>query len=153
LDEVWNTMTPYFIQNYANASSIYHQMGREANAAIQLARGQIAEVLNCSPKELFFNSGATESINTVICGIFDKYQSKGKHIITVSTEHKAVLSCCEQLAKQGAEITYLPVDAQGMIALDDLKNAITSQTILVCIMAANNETGVLSAIAQIADIC
>jgi len=153
LDEVWNTMTPYFIQNYANASSVYHQMGREANAAIQLARGQIAEVLNCSPKELFFNSGATESINTLICGIFDKYQSKGNHIITVSTEHKAVLSCCEQLTKKGAQISYLPVDAQGMIRIDDLKNAMSSQTILVCIMAANNETGVCTSLTQIATIC
>jgi len=153
LDEVWNDMTPYFIQNYANASSLYHQMGREANAAVQRARDQIANSLNCSSKEIFFNSGATESINTVICGVFNKYQQKGNHIITVSTEHKAVLSCCEQLAKKGAQITYLPVDAKGIIDTDELKNAITPLTILVCIMAANNETGVLSSVEQIATIC
>ncbi|WP_293885047.1 cysteine desulfurase family protein [Sphingobacterium sp. UBA1498] len=153
LDEVWNEMTPYFLQNYANASSVYHQMGREGNAAVQQARNNIAAALNCAPKEIFFNSGATESINTVIKGIFEKYQSKGKHIITVATEHKAVLSCCEQLAKKGAKVTYLPVDAQGMIALHDLRSAITEQTILVCIMAANNETGVLSAITDISEIC
>lgn len=153
LDEVWNEMTPYFIQNYANASSVYHQMGREANSAVQQARSNIAAALNCAPKEIFFNSGATESINTVIKGIFEKYQSKGKHIITAATEHKAVLSCCEQLAKKGAVVTYLPVDTQGMIALDDLRNAITEQTILVCIMAANNETGVLAPITDIAQIC
>jgi len=153
LDEVWNDMTPYFIQNYANASSVYHQMGREANAAIQSARTQIADALNCSSKEIFFNSGATESINTVIRGIFDRYHSKGNHIITVSTEHKAVLSCCEQLTKKGAQITYLPVDTKGAIDIDDLKNAITAQTILVCIMAANNETGICASVEQIAAIC
>ncbi|CAM3518957.1 cysteine desulfurase family protein [Sphingobacterium prati] len=153
LDEVWQEMTPYFIQNYANASSVYHQMGRAANAAVQQARSQVAEALHCSPKEIFFNSGATESINTVLRGVFDKYQSQGNHIITAATEHKAVLSCCEQLKKQGGKITYLPVDRQGHISLADLKNAITSKTILICLMAANNETGVLSELEEIAAIC
>ncbi|WP_373564543.1 aminotransferase class V-fold PLP-dependent enzyme [Sphingobacterium sp. E70] len=101
----------------------------------------------------FFNSGATESINTVLQGVFDKYRSQGNHIITVATEHKAVLSCCEQLTKQGAQVTYLPVDNQGRIASDDLKNAITAKTILICLMAANNETGVLAEIEQVASIC
>ena len=153
LDEVWQEMTPYFIQNYANASSVYHQMGRAANAAVQQARSQVAEALHCSPKEIFFNSGATESINTVLRGVFDKYQSRGNHIITAATEHKAVLSCCEQLKKQGGKITYLPVDRQGHISLADLKNAITPKTILICLMAANNETGVLSELEEIAAIC
>lgn len=152
LDEVWHEMTPYFIQNYANASSVYHQMGREANAAIERSRAQIARVLHCTPKEIFFNSGATESINTVLKGVFDKYKSQGNHIITAATEHKAVLSCCEQLAKQGAQITYLPVDEQGRIAIEDLKNAISPKTILICLMAANNETGVLTDMEQIASI-
>jgi len=153
LDEVWQEMIPYFIQNYANASSVYHQMGRAANAAIQQSRAQVAEALHCTPKEIFFNSGATESINTVLQGVFDKYRSQGNHIITATTEHKAVLSCCEQLSKQGAQITYLPVDSQGHIVLDDLKNAITAKTILICLMAANNETGVLTEIEQVASIC
>lgn len=153
LDEVWQDMIPYFIQNYANASSVYHQMGREANSAIQQARNQVAAALNCSPKEILFNSGATESINTVVKGIFDKYRAKGNHIITAPTEHKAVLSCCDQLTKQGAKITYLPVDKDGMITIDDLKSAITPQTILVCLMAANNETGILSSLIEIANTC
>lgn len=153
LDEVWEEMTPYFIQNYANASSMYHSMGREANAAIQRARAQVAAALQCSPKEIFFNSGATESINTVLQGAFSRYRSKGNHIITAMTEHKAVLSCCEQLEKQGARITYLPVDNQGNIAITDLENAIAPDTIMVCLMAANNETGVLTATEQIADLC
>lgn len=153
LDEVWNEMYPYFIQNYANASSIYHPMGREANAAVEVARTQVATALHCSTKEVFFNSGSTESINTVLRGVFEKYRSKGKHIITAVTEHKAVLSCCDQLSQQGALITYLPVDAQGQISTADLQAAITPETILVCLMAANNETGVLSPIDEIATIC
>ncbi|WP_343537487.1 cysteine desulfurase family protein [Sphingobacterium thalpophilum] len=153
LDQVWNEMYPYFIQNYANASSIYHPMGREANAAVEVARTQVATALHCSTKEVFFNSGSTESINTVLRGVFEKYRSKGKHIITAITEHKAVLSCCDQLSQQGALITYLPVDAQGQISTADLQAAITPETILVCLMAANNETGVLSPIDEIATIC
>lgn len=153
LDQVWNEMYPYFIQNYANASSIYHPMGREANAAVEVARTQVATALHCSTKEVFFNSGSTESINTVLRGVFEKYRSKGKHIITAVTEHKAVLSCCDQLSQQGALITYLPVDAQGQISTADLQAAITPETILVCLMAANNETGVLSPIDEIATIC
>lgn len=152
LDEVWDEMTPYFIQNYANASSLYHQMGREANAAVEKSRNQIAKVLNCSSKEIFFNSGSTESINTVLHGVCEKYQSKGNHIITASTEHKAVLNCCEQLEKKGIRITYLPVDSQGSITITDLKDAITSQTILICLMAANNETGTLLALQEVAAV-
>lgn len=152
LDEVWQEMTPYFIQNYANASSVYHQMGRAANAAVLQSRAQVAKALNCTPKEIFFNSGATESINTVLQGVFDRYRSRGNHIITAATEHKAVLSCCDQLTKQGALVTYLPVDERGHISLDDLKSAITTKTILICLMAANNETGVLSEIGQVATI-
>lgn len=134
MDDVWNTMVPYFIHNYANASSLYHSMGREANAAIEKARTQVAQALNCQTKEIFFNSGATESINTVIKGIFKNYKSKGKHIITVRTEHKAVLTTIQDLERQGAVVTYLEVDHSGKIDLTLLEDHITPETILVCIM-------------------
>lgn len=153
MDEVWETMVPYFIHNYANASSVYHSMGREANAAVEKARKQIAQVLNCLPKEISFNSGATESINTVLKGVYKNYQSKGKHIVTAKTEHKAVLATLQQLEKEGATVTYLDVDSSGKINLTDLETAITDQTILVCIMAANNETGYVHPIQEIATIC
>lgn len=153
MDDVWNTMVPYFIHNYANASSVYHSMGREANAAIEKARMQVAQALNCQTKEIFFNSGATESINTVIKGIFKNYQSKGKHIITVRTEHKAVLTTIQDLERQGAVVTYLEVDHSGKIDLILLEDHITPETILVCIMAANNETGYIHPIKEIAAIC
>ncbi|UPZ35023.1 cysteine desulfurase [Sphingobacterium sp. PCS056] len=153
MDDVWNTMVPYFIHNYANASSLYHSMGREANAVIEKARTQVAQALNCQTKEIFFNSGATESINTVIKGIFKNYQSKGKHIITVRTEHKAVLTTIQDLERQGAVVTYLEVDHSGKIDLTLLEDHITPETILVCIMAANNETGYIHPIKEIAAIC
>lgn len=153
MDDVWNTMVPYFIHNYANASSLYHSMGREANAAVENARTQVAKALNCQTKEIFFNSGATESINTVLKGIFKNYQSKGKHIITVRTEHKAVLTTIQDLERQGAVVTYLEVDHTGKIDLTLLEDHITPKTILVCIMAANNETGYIHPIKEIAVIC
>ncbi|MQP30119.1 aminotransferase class V-fold PLP-dependent enzyme [Sphingobacterium faecium] len=153
MDDVWETMVPYFIHNYANASSLYHSMGREANAAVEKARIQVAQALNCQTKEVFFNSGATESINTVLKGIYKNYQSKGKHIITLKTEHKAVLTTLQDLEKEGALVTYLEVDRTGKIDLNMLEKHITSQTILVCIMAANNETGYIHPIDEISAIC
>ncbi|MEN5433845.1 cysteine desulfurase family protein [Sphingobacterium faecium] len=153
MDEVWDAMVPYFIHNYANASSVYHSMGREANGAIEKARLQVARSLNCQPKEIFFNSGATESINTVLKGIYKNYKSKGNHIITVKTEHKAVLETLLQLEKEGALVTYLDVDHTGKIDLSVLEEHITAQTILVCIMAANNETGYIHPIQEIATLC
>ncbi|UZJ63783.1 cysteine desulfurase [Sphingobacterium sp. KU25419] len=153
MDDVWETMVPYFIHNYANASSLYHSMGREANAAVEKARIQVAQALNCQTKEVFFNSGATESINTVLKGIYKNYQSKGKHIITVKTEHKAVLTTLQDLEKEGALVTYLEVDRTGKIDLSMLEKHITPQTILVCIMAANNETGYIHPIDEISAIC
>lgn len=153
LDKVWDTMVPYFIQNYGNASSMHHSMGREANAAIEKARMQVAQALNCQTKEIFFNSGATEAINTVLKGIYKNYKSKGKHILTVKTEHKAVLTTLQELEKEGASVTYLDADGSGKIKLTDLEDNITDETILVCIMAANNETGYIHPIAEIAAIC
>lgn len=152
-DKVLDTMLPYLKEEYANASSLQHKMGRQANQAIERARQLIAEALEVQPKEIFFTSGSTETINTVLRGIFNRYRSLGNHIITCQTEHKAVLATCQDLEKLGACITYLPVDADGNIDLQDLDAAITPQTILITLMSANNETGVLHPIKEIAELC
>ncbi|MHC8948856.1 cysteine desulfurase family protein [Sphingobacterium hungaricum] len=151
--EVLETLLPYLQEQYGNASSIQHRLGREANAAIEKARQQVASSLNVKDKEIFFTSGSTEAINTVIKGVFDNYQRKGKHIITAKTEHKAVLTVCEQLEKQGAEVTYLSTDASGAIDLNELSESIRPDTILVTLMAANNETGFIHPIEHIAMRC
>jgi len=152
-DEVLNTMLPYLREEYGNASSIQHKMGRQGNQAIEQARKQIAQYLHSNPKEIFITSGATESINTVIKGIFERYHSIGNHIITCQTEHKAVLTTCEMLEKKGASITYLPVDKSGKIKIETLEAAITKETILVTIMSTNNESGIIQPIAEIARLC
>lgn len=150
--EVLEAMMPYMTSVYGNASSTQHAMGREAAEAIENSRTAVAESLGCTPGEIFFNSGATEGINTTIKGIYANYQSKGRHIITTQTEHQAVLSVCYELEKLGAEVTYLPVNSQGEISLDELKQAIRPDTILVCIMAANNETGLIYPLSAIAEV-
>jgi len=152
-EKVMEAMLPYFTESYGNASSKLHAFGWEAEAAVELAKKQIADLINCEPNELIFTSGATESINLAIKGIYKAYQSKGNHIITVKTEHKAVLDVCENLEKEGASITYLSVDREGMIDLEELEKAITEKTILVSVMAANNETGVVQDIEAIGAIC
>ncbi len=151
--DVFEAMLPYLKDAYGNASSVQHKMGRQANHAVEKARIQVAELLNANPKEIYFTSGATESINTVIKGISKAYQSKGNHIITSSIEHKAVLSCCDAVVKDGMEVSYLPVNKLGVIDLEVFKESIREQTVLVSIMAANNETGVLQPIQEIARIC
>lgn len=152
-EQVLQAMLPYLQESYGNASSVQHKLGRAANSAIEQARAELANLLNATPKEIYFSSGATESINTVLKGIVHTYASKGKHIITCKTEHKAVLTVCEALAKQGVEISYLDVDADGQISLEELEKSIRKDSILVCLMSANNETGVLHPIAEIARIC
>ncbi len=152
-EAVLKTMLPYFSENYGNAASRLHSYGWVANAAVELATKQIAELVNCEPSEIIFTSGATESVNLAIKGIYEAYQTKGNHIITCKTEHKAVLDVCEYLESKGAEITYLNVDREGLINLEQLKTAIKPTTILVSIMAANNETGVIQPIEKIAEIC
>ena len=151
--EVLDAMLPYLRESYGNASSVQHRMGREANQAVSLARLQIAQKLKVKENEIFFHSGATEGISTVLRGISEAYARKGKHIITCQTEHKAVLTSCAQLEKQGLEITYLPVDQEGNIAMQQLIDSIRPDTILVCLMAANNETGVRHPISEIANLC
>ena len=149
---VLETMLPYFTEKFGNASSRTHAFGWVAEDAVRTAREQVAQLINCLAQEIIFTSGATEAINLAIKGVWEKYQTKGKHIITVKTEHKAVLDTCKSLERKGAEITYLSVDREGLIDLEELKNALTPQTILVAVMYANNETGVIQPIKQIADL-
>jgi len=150
---VLDAMLPFLQDSYGNASSVQHRMGREANQAVTLARQQVAEKLHAKENEIFFNSGATEGINTVLRGIPHTYSRKGRHIITCQTEHKAVLTTCVQLERSGVDISYLPVNPQGEINLQDLRDTIRPDTILVCLMAANNESGVINPILEIAQIC
>ena len=152
-DEVFEAMVPYFKSYYGNAASKLHMYGWQAEAGVEQAKQQIAGFINSEPDELVFTSGATESINLAIKGIFEAYKSKGDHIITVCTEHKAVLDVCDYLARRGASVTYLGVDREGVIDLNELISAITDKTILVSVMAANNETGVLQDVEKIGHIC
>lgn len=149
---VLETMLPYFTEKFGNASSRTHSFGWVAEDAVKTAREQVAQLINCLAQEVIFTSGATEAINLAIKGVWENYQTKGKHIITVKTEHKAVLDTCKSLERKGAEITYLSVDREGLIDLEELKNALTPQTILVAVMYANNETGAIQPIKQIADL-
>lgn len=150
--EVLETMLPFFSEMYGNAASKTHPLGWQAEAAVEKARKQVATLIGSEDNEIIFTSGSTEACNLAIKGVFEKYQSKGNHIITVSTEHKAVLDTCATLEKKGAHVTYLQVDPEGLIDLDELKKAISEKTILVCVMLANNETGVIQPIEKIAEI-
>ncbi len=148
---VLQAMLPYFSEKFGNAASKTHALGWIAEDAVKIAREQVAQLINCSTQELVFTSGATESINLAIKGVYEAYQTKGKHIVVAATEHKAVLDTCNALEKKGAEVTYLPVDREGLIDFNQLNNSITPSTILVCVMFANNETGVIQPIQQIAE--
>ena len=150
---VLDTMLPYFGKIFGNAASRNHQFGWEAEQAVDLAREQIAKLINCTPKEIIFTSGATESNNLAIKGIAEMYREKGNHIITQVTEHKAVLDTCKKLEKMGYEVTYLPVETDGLISVEKLAAAITPRTILVTIMFANNEIGVIQPIPEIGKLC
>lgn len=149
---VVEAMLPYFSEVYGNAASIDHEYGAEANRAVEVARQQIGKLINARPEEIIFTSGATESDNLAIIGIAEQYASRGNHIITCVTEHKAVLDTCKHLEKRGWRVTYLPVDSQGLIDPDDVKRAITSETVLISVMTANNEIGVIAPIAEIGKI-
>src|SRR5216684_4561515 len=146
---VLEAMLPYFGEKFGNAASRNHAFGWTAEEAVENARGQIASLVGASPKEIIFTSGATESDNLAIKGVAEMYREKGNHIITQVIEHKAVLDTCKRLEKQGYRVTYLPVSKDGLIDLEELKRAIDDKTILVSIMAANNEIGVLQPIAEI----
>tara|TARA_R110000764_G_scaffold219818_1_gene307708 strand:- start:131623 stop:132753 length:1131 start_codon:yes stop_codon:yes gene_type:complete len=148
---VVEAMLPYFTENFGNASSD-HSYGWYADDAVETARGQLAKLVNCRPTEVTFTSGATEAANLALFGFCKKNRSKGNHIISCKTEHKAVLDTLEALESDGFEVTYLDVDGQGNIDLNALEAAINPSTILVCLMLANNETGLIHPIKTIAEI-
>lgn len=150
---VVDAMVPYFYDKFGNAASRSHHFGWEAEDAVDYSREQVAKLLNVEDKEIIFTSGATESNNLAIKGVFEMYAKKGNHIITAETEHKAVIDTCKHLEKAGAEITWLKVQEDGLVNLADLEAAIKPSTILVSLMWANNETGVIQPMAEIAKIC
>jgi cysteine desulfurase len=150
---VLEAMMPYLTGIFGNAASRNHSFGWEAEKATEKAREQVAKLIGATAKEIIFTSGATESNNLALKGIAEMYRERGNHIITQVTEHKAVLDTCKKLEKQGYRVTYLPVQADGLIDIEDLKRAIDDQTILVSIMYANNEIGVVQPIREIGAIC
>jgi len=149
---VLESMLPYFTEKFGNAASRNHSFGWEAEQAVEKARKQIADLIGASPKEIVFTSGATESDNLAIKGVAEMYAEKGNHIITAATEHKAVLDTTKKLEKQGFQITYLPVQKDGLVDLNRLRDAITDKTILISIMHANNEIGVVQPVREIGAI-
>ncbi len=149
---VLEAMLPYFVEKFGNAASRNHSFGWVAEEAVDYAREQVAKLINADPKEIIFTSGATESDNLALKGVYEMYSSKGNHIITCTTEHKAVLDTCKHLEKQGAEITYLEVQADGLVDLNELEKAIKPETILIAIMYGNNEIGVIQPVKEISKI-
>lgn len=149
---VLEAMLPYFTEKFGNAASRNHAFGWQAEEAVDYAREQIAKLINANEKEIVFTSGATESINLAIKGVAEMYEKKGDHIITVVTEHKAVLDSCKHLERLGKKVTYLPVNKEGLIDLNQLADAITDKTILVSVMYANNEIGTIQNIREISKI-
>ncbi|MCY4159569.1 MAG: cysteine desulfurase family protein [Bacteroidetes bacterium] len=150
---VMEKMLPYFTEHYGNPSSHAHMYGWVANAAVERARSEVAECIGASrPNEIIFTSGATEGINTAIKGVAEAYSRRGHHIVTVQTEHSAVTHVCQYLERRGWRVTYLPVDSNGILCLDELKNSLTEETVLVCVMWANNETGVIQPITEVSEL-
>ena len=150
---VLEEMLPYFMEKFGNSASRNHSFGWAAEEGVETARERIAKLIGATTKEVIFTSGATESDNLAIKGVAEMYREKGNHIITAVTEHKAVLDTCKRLEKYGYRVTYLPVQKDGLIDLDDLKRAMDDKTILVTIMYANNEIGVLQPVAEIGKLC
>lgn len=149
---VLEAMLPYFTEKFGNAASRNHQFGWEAEEGVENARKQIAKVIHCDAKEIVFTSGATESDNLALKGVVEMYREKGDHVITCTTEHRAVLDACKALEKRGIKVTYLPVEKDGRVNPDEVRKAITDKTILISIMLANNEIGTLHPIAEIGKI-
>jgi cysteine desulfurase len=150
--EVIEAMLPYFGTHFGNAASKSHPYGWVAENAVEEAREKVAQLIGAKPKEIIFTSGATESINLGIKGTFDAYQGEKQHYITAQTEHKAVLDAFAELEKRGAEVTYLQVNSKGEISLEELEKAILPHTKLICLMWANNETGVIHPVEKIAHL-
>ena len=150
--EVVTAMLPYFTEKFGNAASKTHPYGWVADEAVNKARKQIASLINATESEIIFTSGSTEGCNLALKGVFESYASKGKHIITCVTEHKAVLDSCKHLEKLGADVSYLKVDKEGLIDLVALEQTIRPDTVLIAIMYSNNETGVIQPIKEIGAI-
>ena len=150
---VLEAMMPYFTEHFGNAASRNHSFGWQGEEAVDYAREQIARLINADAKEIIFTSGATESNNLAIKGVFEMYAEKGNHFITVTTEHKATLDTCKHIEKLGAEVTYLEPATDGLISVEQLANAIKPNTVLVSVMYANNEIGVIQPIKAIAELC
>ncbi|MBN8835700.1 MAG: IscS subfamily cysteine desulfurase [Sphingobacteriia bacterium] len=149
---VLEAMIPFFTEHFGNAASRNHPFGWEAEEAVDYAREQVAKLVGADPKEIIFTSGATEGDNLAIKGVFEMYASKGNHIITAVTEHKAVLDTCKHIEKSGGEVTYLPVNVEGLIDLKELEAAIKPTTVLIAIMYANNEIGTIQPVKEISAI-
>ncbi len=149
---VLEAMTPYFLEHFGNAASRNHPFGWEAEEAVDYAREQVAKLIGADPKEIIFTSGATEGDNLAIKGVYEMYATKGNHIITATTEHKAVLDTCKHIEKIGGEVTYLQVNREGLIDLKELEAAIKPTTILIAIMYANNEIGTIQPVKEISTL-
>tara|TARA_B100001750_G_scaffold59596_1_gene47286 strand:- start:1929 stop:3092 length:1164 start_codon:yes stop_codon:yes gene_type:complete len=150
---VLSAMLPYFREKFGNAASVHHAYGREGKEAVERSRRFLAESIRSQPRDIIFSSGATESINLAIKGVCNKYNSKGRHIITQQTEHKAVMDTCASIEKAGWSVTYLPVDSDGLVSPDSVLNAIGKDTVMVSIMHANNEIGTIQPLTNIGAIC
>lgn len=150
--QVLEAMLPFFTEHFGNASSTNHPYGRKAAEAVQQAREQVAQLIGAIPEEIIFTAGATESINLAIKGVFETYSTKGNHIITTQTEHSAVLKTCAALEQRGAEITYVPVNADGRVDVAVLEKAIRPGTLMIVAMYANNETGVIQPVHEIGEL-
>ena len=151
--KVFSAMEPWFTEKFGNASSRNHTYGWEAEEAVEIARESVAATIGALPKEIIFTSGATEANNIALQGVAKKYQDQGRHIITVKTEHKAVMDVCQHLSKDGFDITYLPVDKGGILDLNKFEDAIRDDTILASVMHVNNEIGVIQPIKELGAIC
>jgi cysteine desulfurase len=149
---VFEAMKPYFLQTFGNAASRNHSFGWEAEEAVEKSRKQIASLIGATAKEIVFTSGATESNNLALKGVAEMYAEKGNHIITAATEHKAILDTCKRLEKHGVRVTYLPVQQNGLVDLEQVQAAMTDKTVLISIMYANNEIGVIQPIAELGKI-
>jgi cysteine desulfurase len=149
---VFEAMRPYFSDIFGNAASTTHPFGWQAEEAVRQARSQVAQLIRADPKEIVWTSGTTESINLALIGVAAIYREKGDHLITCVTEHRAVLDTAKYLGEQGLKVTYLPVDRDGLVDPDDLKKAITDRTILISLMAANNEIGTIPPVAEVGRI-
>src|ERR671929_1263905 len=150
---VFEVMRPYFTEVFGNAASRNHPFGWAAEEAVEKARKQVADLIGASAKEIVFTSGATESDNLAIKGVAEMYREKGNHVITCVTEHKAVIDPCKRLERDGFQVTFLPVDRHGQVSAEQVAEAMTDKTILVSLMAANNEIGTLQPIGAIGRLC